>query len=200
MQAAVLAATPALAAALRRLLGGLHGAKAAPGVDALLLRLYRPILFRGLAAANAAVRRNALHLLLAAFPLQASVAAAPARTDAAQAPAARAACVRCFRNCTGASRPAGWRRRLCAAHGMALGVAAPAMCALPLCPNPTLTLVHAHARRTPRQATRRPTRCCRGSSRRCATRWATRRRPCARRPPRGSRNCSARSGSSSRPP
>ena len=71
MQAAVLAASPALAAALTRLLGGLHAEKAAPGVDALLLRLYRPILFRGLAAANAAVRRNALQLLLAAFPLQA---------------------------------------------------------------------------------------------------------------------------------
>lgn len=71
MQAAVLAATPAMAAALRRLLGGLHADKAAPGVDAMLLRLYRPLLFRGLAAANAAVRRNALQLLLAAFPLQA---------------------------------------------------------------------------------------------------------------------------------
>ena len=71
MQAAVLAAMPAMATALRRLLGGLHADKAAPGVDAMLLRLYRPLLFRGLAAANAAVRRNVLQLLLAAFPLQA---------------------------------------------------------------------------------------------------------------------------------
>ena len=36
----------------------------------MLLRLYHPLLFRGLAAANAAVRNNALQLLVDAFPLQ----------------------------------------------------------------------------------------------------------------------------------
>ena len=40
-------------------------------MDALLARLYRPIVFPGLAAANPAVRANALALLLDAFPLQA---------------------------------------------------------------------------------------------------------------------------------
>ena len=40
-------------------------------MDGLLLRLYQPIVFRGLAAASPAVRRNALALLLDAFPLQA---------------------------------------------------------------------------------------------------------------------------------
>lgn len=35
----------------------------------MLVRLYEPILFRAMAAANAGVRRNALHLLLDAFPL-----------------------------------------------------------------------------------------------------------------------------------
>ncbi len=196
MQAAVLAATPALAAALRRLLGGLHADKAAPGVDALLLRLYRPILFRGLAAANAAVRRNALHLLLAAFPLQARAAAPPARAEAAQAPVVRAACGRCLRRRVGNPR----RRWLCVAQAMTLGVAASAACALPLCPYPNLSLFRARARRTRRRATRRRTRYCRGSLRRCATPWATRRRPCAQRPPRGSHSFWARSGSSSRPP
>ena len=44
--------------------------KAAPEVDALLARLYQPFLFRHLAAANPNVRRNALGLLLDAFPLQ----------------------------------------------------------------------------------------------------------------------------------
>lgn len=46
MQAAVLASTPAMAAVIRRVLGGLHSQKQAAGVDALLLRLYEPIIFR----------------------------------------------------------------------------------------------------------------------------------------------------------
>lgn len=72
MSAAIHAATPALASSLRRLLNGLHSQKRLPGMDALLLRLYEPILFRGLAAANAMVRLNALHLLFDAFPLMVS--------------------------------------------------------------------------------------------------------------------------------
>ena len=70
MQAAISASTQPMAAALRTVLNGFHQDKAAPGVDALLLRLYRPILFRALAAANPSVRRNALGVLLDAFPLQ----------------------------------------------------------------------------------------------------------------------------------
>ena len=70
MQAAVLASTQPLAASLRQVLDGFHAQKAAAGVDSLLLRLYRPIMFRALAAANGAVRRNAFELLMDAFPLQ----------------------------------------------------------------------------------------------------------------------------------
>ena len=70
MEAALHASTVSMASALRRVLEGLHGAKSVPGVDALLLRLYQPILFRALSAANPAVRRNALGLLVDAFPLQ----------------------------------------------------------------------------------------------------------------------------------
>ena len=36
----------------------------------MLLRLYHPLIFRDLAAANAGVRNNALQLLIDAFPLQ----------------------------------------------------------------------------------------------------------------------------------
>ncbi|GAX76009.1 hypothetical protein CEUSTIGMA_g3452.t1 [Chlamydomonas eustigma] len=69
MKAAIYASTPALAGALRQVLNGLHSEKRASGVDAMLLRLYSPILFRAFAACNSAVRLNALQLLLAAFPL-----------------------------------------------------------------------------------------------------------------------------------
>lgn len=72
MQAAILARTPALSAALRRVLEGLHSQKAHATVDAMLLRLYEPILFRGLSAANSAARRNAFVLLFDAFPLEVS--------------------------------------------------------------------------------------------------------------------------------
>ncbi|KAF5833222.1 condensin II non structural maintenance of chromosomes subunit-domain-containing protein [Dunaliella salina] len=70
MQAALVAASPPLNAALRQVLNGLHSQKRVAGVDAMLLRLYRPILFRALTAANAAVRRNSLLVLLDAFPLR----------------------------------------------------------------------------------------------------------------------------------
>lgn len=70
MEAAILASTPALASSLRRVLAGLHCQKHQPGVDALLLELYEPILFRRLNAANPAVRRNALEILFDAFPLR----------------------------------------------------------------------------------------------------------------------------------
>ncbi len=45
----------------------------------MLLRLYHPLLFRDLAAANAGVRNNAMQLMIDAFPLQDSVA--PAEVD-----------------------------------------------------------------------------------------------------------------------
>jgi hypothetical protein len=72
--AALRASTPALAASLRQILSHLHNAKrfgaaSAGATDALLVRAYEPILFRDLDAANGAVRRNALRLLLDCFPL-----------------------------------------------------------------------------------------------------------------------------------
>jgi hypothetical protein len=72
--AALRASTPALAASLRQILSHLHAAKrfgaaSAGATDALLVRAYEPILFRDLDAANGAVRRNALRLLLDCFPL-----------------------------------------------------------------------------------------------------------------------------------
>lgn len=46
MQAAMVASTPAMASAIRRVLSGLHSQKMAPGVDSMLLRLYEPLIFR----------------------------------------------------------------------------------------------------------------------------------------------------------
>jgi hypothetical protein len=70
MEASILASAPTLSASLRRVLGGLHSQKHQPGVDAMLLELYEPILFRRLNAANPAVRRNALELFFDTFPLR----------------------------------------------------------------------------------------------------------------------------------
>ena len=70
MEASILASTPALASALRRVLAGFHSQKHQPGVDAMLVELYEPILFRRLNAANPDVRRNALELFFDAFPLR----------------------------------------------------------------------------------------------------------------------------------
>jgi len=70
MEASILASSPTLSASLRRVLGGLHSQKHQPGVDAMLLELYEPILFRRLNAANPAVRRNALELFFDTFPLR----------------------------------------------------------------------------------------------------------------------------------
>ena len=74
IKSALRASSPALAASLRRVLDGLHSQRLTPGTDAMLLRLYHPLLFRDMAAANAAVRNNAMHLLVAVFPLQDSSA------------------------------------------------------------------------------------------------------------------------------
>jgi condensin-2 complex subunit G2 len=74
MQSALVASTAPLAAALRVVLTGLHTQKRSAGVESLLSRLYEPILFRAFGAANAEVRRNALHLLIEAFPIRVGVA------------------------------------------------------------------------------------------------------------------------------
>ena len=59
-----------MAGNIRAVLDGFHAQKSHRGVDATLLRLYEPILFRALSAANPAVRRNACALLVDVFPLQ----------------------------------------------------------------------------------------------------------------------------------
>ena len=58
-----------LAESLRRVLDGFHDQKRQPGVDNLLLALYGPTVFRALSAANPAVRINAVHVLVDAFPI-----------------------------------------------------------------------------------------------------------------------------------
>jgi hypothetical protein len=76
MNAALHGSGQALVGNIRRVLGELHRSKRLGGagsVDAMLVRLYEPILFRALSATNAGVRRNALQLLLDAFPLLVSV-------------------------------------------------------------------------------------------------------------------------------
>lgn len=74
------AARPAAFAAVRALLSVFVGRKQARarGVEAMLLRTYAPLLFRALEAPNSAVRRNAAQLLLDAFPLRDTPAAAAA--------------------------------------------------------------------------------------------------------------------------
>jgi hypothetical protein len=72
MLAALHGSSQSLVSNIRRVLGELHRSKklgGVGGVDSMLVRLYEPILFRALAAANAGVRRNALLVLLDAFPL-----------------------------------------------------------------------------------------------------------------------------------
>jgi hypothetical protein len=64
------AASPALASALRRVLGAFHAHKKFRAVDELLHRIYEPILWRALRVANAAVRRQAALLFVDAFPVQ----------------------------------------------------------------------------------------------------------------------------------
>lgn len=70
MNAAIYASTPALGAALRAVLDGLHAQKHLDAkLSGMLLRLYEPILFRAFSVANSGVRRNALLLMLSAFPI-----------------------------------------------------------------------------------------------------------------------------------
>ncbi len=70
MAAAAHASTLKLHNAIRIILGAFHEQKLQRGVDAMLLRLYSPILWRGLRAINPSVRAHCLGLLSDAFPLQ----------------------------------------------------------------------------------------------------------------------------------
>ncbi|KIZ02253.1 Condensin-2 complex subunit G2 [Monoraphidium neglectum] len=70
------ASSKGLASSILVVLHQLHEAKrlgpaggGSGALDSALVRLYEPVLFRALSAANAAVRRNALLLLLDVFPL-----------------------------------------------------------------------------------------------------------------------------------
>lgn len=70
MHCAVHASTPALFAAVSRILGRFHESKKVPGIDAMLASCYEPILWRALKVANYVVRQNAATLFVDAFPLQ----------------------------------------------------------------------------------------------------------------------------------
>ncbi len=70
MAAAAHASTLKLHNAIRVILGEFHEQKLQRGVDAMLLRLYSPILWRGLRSINPSVRARCLGLLSDAFPLQ----------------------------------------------------------------------------------------------------------------------------------
>jgi condensin-2 complex subunit G2 len=70
MSSAIHVSDPAIAANLKKVLSVLHSKKKHKGVDAMLLRLYEPILWRSLNVANPLVRRNAASVFLEAFPLQ----------------------------------------------------------------------------------------------------------------------------------
>mgnify|MGYP000904839878 CR=1 FL=1 len=64
------AATPALASALRKVLGVVHRHKKFKAVDEMLARVYEPVLWRALKVANPAVRRQAGLLFAEVFPVQ----------------------------------------------------------------------------------------------------------------------------------
>ena len=64
------AASTAMAAAVRQVLAFTNEQKRQRGVDAMLLRLWEPILWRALQCANPHVRKNAATLFVEAFPLQ----------------------------------------------------------------------------------------------------------------------------------
>lgn len=89
MEGSLAASTPRMAASLRKVLAAFHDQKAQPGVDAMLLRMWRPFVFRALQAANPAVRKNAVGILTDAFPL-CDPEAPPEETDALRTQQARA--------------------------------------------------------------------------------------------------------------
>ncbi|XP_070535793.1 condensin-2 complex subunit G2-like [Ptychodera flava] len=59
-----------MASILKQFMSHFHQQKKHQGVDAMLLRLYEPIIWRALKVANGGVRANAASLLLDAFPLE----------------------------------------------------------------------------------------------------------------------------------
>lgn len=74
MYAVLHVATPGTAKSLMTILEPFHAAKKTPEVENLLHRMYGPILWRSLRAANPRVRVNAATILSATFPLKASSA------------------------------------------------------------------------------------------------------------------------------
>eukprot|EP00624_Nannochloropsis_granulata_P001542 evm.model.NODE_17594_length_8172_cov_15.400881.2 len=70
MHAAVHSSSPSLYVTLRLFLQAFHTNKRLREVDAMLLRLYNPILWRSLQVASPTVRAQATGLLVDAFPLQ----------------------------------------------------------------------------------------------------------------------------------
>ncbi|GMI34189.1 hypothetical protein TeGR_g11025, partial [Tetraparma gracilis] len=76
MHAAMHVASPAMSKNLRLLLAPFHEAKKDPSVDEMLYRLYSPILWRSLNAANSNVRASASCILADTFPLHDPAASA----------------------------------------------------------------------------------------------------------------------------
>ena len=70
MYACIHAARPGLSSALLTVLEKFHGQKNLKDVEKLLYRLYAPLIWRSLSAANATVRENTVRLLGEIFPLR----------------------------------------------------------------------------------------------------------------------------------
>jgi len=70
MYAVIHVANPNMTKSLLAVLNPFHDAKKTPAVEDLLHRMYGPILWRSMAAANAKVRVNAAQVLSEVFPLQ----------------------------------------------------------------------------------------------------------------------------------
>ena len=70
MFASIHVASPHMATSLRTILEPLHSQKKSPEVDQLLFRMYNPILWRALSAANPLVRVHASSILAKTFPLR----------------------------------------------------------------------------------------------------------------------------------
>ncbi|KAL0350500.1 UNVERIFIED_CONTAM: Condensin-2 complex subunit G2 [Sesamum radiatum] len=70
IEGAIYASSAALAASIRRILGGFVSNRTTEGAEKLIFCLAEPIIFRSLQVANSNVRQNALHLLLDLFPLE----------------------------------------------------------------------------------------------------------------------------------
>ncbi|CAM9531234.1 unnamed protein product [Ectocarpus fasciculatus] len=82
MHACIHASTPKMHQNILVVLDGLHSQKKVKGVDADLLRLYGPVMWRSLRVANPSVRAQACQVLVDVFPLQDPSAAGAASYDA----------------------------------------------------------------------------------------------------------------------